>query len=198
MRDKATNAGSCQACGRVQKLPDGVLSKHGYTVQWKCFNGQCSGSKHEPYELSCKLIKRFIASARQQRADIQARIDQLNQPATEPKAWVSEYVPATWQNCRAQYVDREVVLLCHEEKYAGSLDTYLNIWYFSLDGRCERMHTKSIYAKTVFQAATELNQQYAEQHLMPRVKQLDEYIRWQQKRVTDWKLRPLRDLKEVR
>jgi hypothetical protein len=196
--NKAVAAGSCQACGRVQKLPNDLLALHGYSVQWNTFVGQCPGSKHLSYEQSCTLIKRFIASARESRAAIQARIDELNQPATQPKAWVSEYIPATWQNRHSRYQDREVSLFSHREQYVNSDDTYLNIWYLNLEGKQERMSTRGIYSSTVLDAATELNKKFAEQQLAPRVKQLDEYIRWQQKRVIDWKLRPLRDLKEVR
>lgn len=198
MKAKATAAGSCQACGRVQKLPNDLLALHGYTVQWNCFNGQCPGSKHEPYEQSCALIKRFIASAKQTRAAIQAQVNQLNCPATEPKAWISEYIPATWQNRHSRYQEREVSLFSHREQYVNSSDTYLNIWYLNLEGKQERMGTRSIYSSTVLDAATELNKRFAEQQLTPRVKQLDEYIKWQQRRVTDWKLMPLRDLNEVR
>ena len=67
MKAKATAAGSCQACGRVQKLPNDLLALHGYSVRWNTFIGQCPGSKHEPYEQSCALIKRFIASAKESR-----------------------------------------------------------------------------------------------------------------------------------
>ena len=40
---KATHDGECQLCGRMQKLPDGRLAKHGYTTRWGFFQGVCPG-----------------------------------------------------------------------------------------------------------------------------------------------------------
>jgi uncharacterized protein YeaC (DUF1315 family) len=228
MREKATAAGSCQACGRVQKLPKGVLSKHGYAVRWNQFVGECPGSGHLPYEQSCKLIKSFIANAKESRARIQARIDELNKPALEPKAWFAEYVPATWQDRHSRYEDREVTLfveapepvtpeiaqrnkqwvaLMNEGKAGNGTaatkhsDDYVpqpTIFWFNLKGERVNAFTHSVNSNSVLETATKMNQKFAEHQLAPRVKQLDEYIRWQQQRVTDWKLAPLRDLKEVR
>ena len=222
MKAKATAAGSCQACGRVQKLPNDLLALHGYSVQWNTFIGQCPGSKHEPYEQSCALIKRFIASAKESRKTIQARIDELNKPATEPKAWFAEYVPATWQNRHARYEDREVslfteaaqpvtleeadrnarwVALMNEGIAVKKHDDYVpqpTIFWFDLQGKRVNAFTHSVNSNSALETATKMNQKFAEHQLVPRVKQLNEYIRWQQQRVTDWKLAPLRDLKEVR
>lgn len=38
---KATHQGECQICDRVQKLPNNVLSQHGYKVEFGFFNGVC-------------------------------------------------------------------------------------------------------------------------------------------------------------
>lgn len=187
MRDKATHAGSCQACGRVQKLPGGVLSKHGYTVQWNCFNGVCRGTGELPYELSCTLIERFIQYADSQRNVIQLRVDKLNSPATEPKAWIHEYIGER----NRPYQDREITLFLHDD---GQFKT---VFYFDHDGRRKLVLTHSIYAKDSLDAATELNQNYAQNHLLPQVKQLDQYIRWQQERVTSWKLTDLKPIDRV-
>lgn len=50
MAKKATHRGTCQCCGREQKLPGGVLSKHGYTTEWGFFEGTCTGAGRLPLE----------------------------------------------------------------------------------------------------------------------------------------------------
>ncbi len=195
---KATNAGSCQACGRIQKAPGGYLALHGYTVEWNCFNGQCPGSKHIPYEHDCSLIQRFVNSAQEQHDSLKARIAELNAPATEPKAWVSEYIPATWQNRHSRYQDRNVTLFSYVKKYEHTGEEYLDIWYFNLEGKFKSLHTHSIFAKTVLEAATQLNQRYASNELEPRLKQLKSYIDWQNRRIREWKYTDLLPLESVR
>lgn len=60
---KSTHQGICQGCGRMQKLPNGKLSKHGYTVDNGWFNGVCMGSDHLPFEQSKDEIEGYIKSA---------------------------------------------------------------------------------------------------------------------------------------
>jgi hypothetical protein len=189
--NKATHAGSCQACGRIQKLPGGSLSKHGYTRRWGFFEGECPGTDHQPYEQSCALIQHFIKNAEQQRDAIEAKARELAQPVTQPKAWLSEYVLATWQNRFSSYKSRQVTLFDSNEQHS-------NIFWFSLKGERVNAFTHSLYGNTAFEVANEMNRRFIENTLTPRIKQLNDYIHWQQKRVDDWKLAPLRDLKEVR
>lgn len=60
MAKKATHTGTCQSCGRRQKLPGGRLSKHGYTVDWGYFNGICSGAEHKPLEEDRTILDRTV------------------------------------------------------------------------------------------------------------------------------------------
>lgn len=53
---KATHSGTCQLCGREQKLPGGRLSLHGYTTRWGFFSGVCPGSTWLPFEVSADRI----------------------------------------------------------------------------------------------------------------------------------------------
>jgi hypothetical protein len=57
---KATHKGTCQVCGCSQKLPNGAMSLHGYTVQFGWFSGTCHGAKNLPLEQSCDLIQASI------------------------------------------------------------------------------------------------------------------------------------------
>lgn len=72
MAKKATHSGTCQCCGRVQKLPNGRLSNHGYTVDWGFFNGTCGGSKELPLEQDRTIldttVKSLLAWASQEEA----------------------------------------------------------------------------------------------------------------------------------
>jgi len=52
MKTKATHYGTCQLCGSLQKLPNGVLANHGYQVDWHQFHGICHGAGHPPFEQS--------------------------------------------------------------------------------------------------------------------------------------------------
>lgn len=55
---KLSYIGECQICGRTQKLPNGLVAKHGYKVDPHSgqFMGVCAGSDNKPYEESCDLI----------------------------------------------------------------------------------------------------------------------------------------------
>jgi len=64
MATKATAKGTCQICGRVQKLPNGKVAKHGYQVVGE-FHGTCEGSDHLPLEVSYQQLPSAIAKAQQ-------------------------------------------------------------------------------------------------------------------------------------
>lgn len=74
---KATHYGECQLCGRQQKAPGALLAKHGYTVEWSCFNGVCPGSGHLPFEVSKDQIDARMPAVKNSIADQQAVIDTL-------------------------------------------------------------------------------------------------------------------------
>ena len=91
---KATHTGECQICGNTQALPSGVLSKHGYTVQWGFFEGVCSGHGKQPFELSCDDIALFVKQVRAQLARTQAERHEL---LTGPVSyWVREITTRNW------------------------------------------------------------------------------------------------------
>ena len=62
---KATQIGTCQICGSVQKLPNGRLAKHGYTVEYGWgFNGVCNGSEKLPFEISKEYAESAWSSSK--------------------------------------------------------------------------------------------------------------------------------------
>jgi hypothetical protein len=91
---KATHTGECQICGNTQALPSGLLSKHGYTVNWGFFHGVCSGHGKQPFELSCDDIALVVEQVRAQLAKTQAERHEL---LTGPVSyWVREITTRSW------------------------------------------------------------------------------------------------------
>lgn len=88
---KAKYQGTCQICGSLQKLPNGVLSLHGYDVRWGFFNGTCPGARHLPFEQSKDLIEDAIARAQAQAIAAGLHAVDLDKPATEPRATCQIY-----------------------------------------------------------------------------------------------------------
>jgi len=72
---KATHKGTCQICGRLQKLPKGKLSKHGYRVQWGEFSGTCPGSEEQPFEESREVLGRFVERLKGMIATFKGNVD---------------------------------------------------------------------------------------------------------------------------
>lgn len=70
---KSTHTGTCQACGRAQALPAGVLAKHGYTVKWGFFSGTCAGSGQRPLEIDRHFCDEIIQQLGEQAAAADAR-----------------------------------------------------------------------------------------------------------------------------
>lgn len=82
---KATHLGTCQICGRKQKVSNnksslGKLSKHGYTVEWGWFNGVCAGAVELPFEKSCDLVKDSITWSQERAKNLEAKIRAVNAP----------------------------------------------------------------------------------------------------------------------
>lgn len=77
---KSTNKGTCQWCGAIQKLPNELLSQHGYTTQWGFFEGVCRGSRNQPLEKSCELVKYSMLN--------QSRVKALQSTAKEIRGYI--------------------------------------------------------------------------------------------------------------
>ncbi len=62
MNRKHTHKGHCQCCGRVQAVRNnnGLMSKHGYTVDYGFFEGVCQGSDNLPLEVEKDLAEDTI------------------------------------------------------------------------------------------------------------------------------------------
>lgn len=86
----ATHWGTCQVCGRRQKLPDGRIAKHGYTIAHGWQEGTCEGSGHLPLQISCDLVAESIERARAHAERLTGQVAKLRRPATEPQGWTQK------------------------------------------------------------------------------------------------------------
>ena len=172
---KATHKGHCQVCGAQQKLPNGVLSQHGYTVDWGFFSGVCGGAKALPYEQSCDLVKESIgwagdalASTIKEAAAIRALDDS--------HVWVEERTRHGFGCTRKELRFVEV-----------SRVEYSRVFWMGADGK-ER-HTSSYTSgdQTPQQYVNELHAKSMDR----KVVGIEKYIAGQQARVAAWKLAPL-------
>ena len=190
----ATHFGTCQICGRYQKLPNGRLSKHGYTVQWGFFQGVCHGANGLPFEQSTDLIEEMIAMCEQQIANIGFEIGELR--AYEgTKGWVNKYYEHGQlhhgsKSCH-RWERREITMT---EK---TMDNGYVLRRFYADRefnpQTERSYSKEVkpsYSAEInglVDAIKYLNEQYIEHSLTKRIDELRKYIAWQQSRIKDWK-----------
>jgi hypothetical protein len=185
---KSVHVGSCQACGREQKLPGEVLSKHGYHVQWRMFVGECPGTGHKPYEQDCSLIQKFIDDMKERLAGVEKGIAENLVPATEPKCWYHEFISGNY-GMRSRYEWRQVELIAQLRTYdygdGNGKCTYYELYYVDYKGKEQRFPERTTH--DVLQTATKQNAKYVEWELEPLKRHIEGYIRWQQERVDNWK-----------
>lgn len=197
-------SGHCQCCGSLQKLPNELLSLHGYTVDFGFFNGTCQGARELPYELSCDLIKKFIKTAREQLTVVEATQAQLRTPATEAKAWVHVYYSdRESRGGRSHYKWEHNEITVEEKPVRSGKDEWISRTYFHTshrtvynretfkDDAVEKREKIEIYDYQIAQAGvlavcSMLNAEHANS-LEREVRNLKGYIKWQQRRVDEWK-----------
>jgi hypothetical protein len=181
-------------------LPGGTLSLHGYNVTHGYFSGTCTGSKHLPFEQSCALVERFVASAKTQLANLEAFQTKLRTPTDEAKAWICTYQA----NPRGRYYTRvrtwQLVDVAEEVvPFRDGTATYSNFWHSGntkWEGRdraeivVDPSEIAHSYGDTLLQVCTKANRTYAD-WLEHEAKSLRRYIAWQTERVATWKEMPL-------
>jgi len=186
---KATHEGTCQACGRYQKLPNGELSNHGYTVQWNMFEGTCPGSKELPYEIDNSLVKKYIVDAKYSIVSLNENIKEVKSLTDSKNVWKLE----------GRYWKRRE-LVAEEFHYEDDDISYFKFkWVYSdeeLEGKrsyelrhlteaCLYQHFTSIDEAVKFE-----NEKYM-RYLLGRIDSLNSYIEWQEERVANWKPKEL-------
>jgi hypothetical protein len=207
MSRQATHRGTCQACGRIQKLPGGIMSLHGYTKQWGFFHGTCRGSHHKPFELSKDLIDTCIQGAQNAITSLQVqRGDLVRMPTSETKAWMKIYVGHKHDGKNSYAWKKGTITLVTREYHGTGLRITEYVWTSELSDveiaqerkpMTETLHTYELPGvRDVVGAIEQLNYKYVLAVIDPESKQLRTYIAWQQQRIKDWSPKPLRPLTE--
>lgn len=184
---KATHTGTCQCCGSTQKLPSGVLSNHGYTVDWGYFSGTCQGARALPFELSIDLIKGFIRAHDELRMRLEAQIKEVRASTDSTKVWNSRYVPATWGNRSSSTVweEREIQPITREDGWVSYK------WVFTDEEKAElKINIHNIRVATTgisLEETIKKNNELYAQKLLREVAKVEQYINWQRERIVDWK-----------
>jgi hypothetical protein len=185
---KATHSGHCQACGSLQKLPNGKLSLHGYKVMGGFFSGVCRGARELPFELSCDLVQTFVNEATAHKSELEAFVVKLRKPATTAKAWISNYEGHTYG--RNNYKMRYVEIVETVTHYTGGSYSRFNYVANGTNGKTNVTHEVRSYtsARTLLELCTQLNAEYASRIEARDIRNLTNYIKWQSARVANWKL----------
>lgn len=182
MTNKATHSGTCQICGREQKLPGGQLSQHGYTVDWGYFSGVCWGSKHLPFEQSIDLIASAIDSQKSTIARLRSEIADLADSTDATKVWRNTYIPTRgyfWEQVGITETIRKS-------------DRRQSFNWSDFDGtRKSGQPGEYLYAdRTLANVVKYENAKYAAT-LNARIRKCESYILWQKDRINNWKPQPL-------
>jgi hypothetical protein len=178
---KATHSGECQICGKRQKLPNGLLSNHGYSVKWNMFLGICPGAIVLPYELSCDAIKENLVHVQSRIDNLEARLLEI-QLRTGSIGYVMLYKSPTWEDRTGGYYWEELEFI---EKEAG----YGSIGYVLQCGK--QVFNHGLYSRTVEGMAREGDQKYIKHVLSPRIRGLKNYKQWAIDRIANWQLKDL-------
>lgn len=196
---KAKFIGSCQLCGRVQKLPSDKLSLHGYTVAWGFFSGTCPGSKGLPFEVSTNLIEAAIASAKDEIKRLAKQSEDLKAGVMleGTKAWNHSYTSPTYSN-KGGYHWEQIEVIGEVEMMELSSGPYAIVRAHYVD-RAGTKHNIQVPTgcgiKTVDALRKNLNVRYAGA-IDDRIKQLKSYVAWQKDRIKDWKPAELKPVVE--
>lgn len=182
---KATHRGTCQWCGAIQRLPDGRLARHGYTVRNHWQQGICPGSGHLPYELSAGLIAESV-----EHADAQLIMNEQKQkavqaidPETSTKAWLHVY--------HRELSSRTSGSVYIWEEHELVPDEFSEFWHLYVDtrGNRHRLENPARLADRVREGKTNYWQ-----HLNAIGCSIIEYVERQEARVRAWRKKPLLEL----
>lgn len=199
---KATHFGTCQLCGREQKLPGGRLSIHGYTVEWSMFIGTCPGTHGKPFEEAYDLIEAAIERAKATIVSLTDAANKLETDQNPDHVWVYEYRKATWNRGQRhggytwrQIPVADITITSHDA--SGGYKLYQGT-YKQLDGTMSRAQTLfggAGYATDVTEAYRKLNATKAIAYRR-EIPEYERYVKWQTERIANWKPQALKPVKE--
>jgi len=189
---KATHEGTCQCCGSFQKLPSGVLSKHGYTVDWGYFSGVCQGAGKLPFEQSKDLIEHFIVGAKARAQELLVEVKELRESTDASSVWKNSYREGIkYQSGSFFWEQREIKEIT--KKFSDGEEYYVYEWFYSEDEptpRHKRNNEVGGWKKSLEEVVKEENENYVNK-LLKHVSGLNTYVEWQEERIKNWKPKEL-------
>ena len=191
---KATHEGTCQICGSAQKLPSGVLSKHGYTVHWGFFSGVCQGQGHAPFEKSTAAIEGVIMSVKASLFHAKERRQARLANTETVMATMRLRVNGTTHHKTVELNADQITV----DRYGSSLtsshteDDYLGTFKFST------IPMGSTDGDTKADMIVAANAYHVRRVLDLEIDQMEKYIVWQSERVANWVEQDLRPVEAVK
>jgi hypothetical protein len=164
------------------------------------------GAGHLPFEVSCDLLPRFIASATEHRNQLQTTQAEYRKPATTPVAMVRNYEGDSYGRNGYRWIEVEINgrVTGYEGKLLDGSHTkteWVEYFYVAngtngqkdvehrLDSLYHVLGPSSMEDRSLA-VATHLNGLYAKS-LQREIDEMNRYIAWQQSRVENWKPAPL-------
>ena len=186
---KATHQGQCQICDRLQKLPNNTLSQHGYKVEFGFFNGVCLGSKQEPYELSCNLIKEILPSVNSYVERLYEKKVCLSKPALTLDCF--NYVWIKGSDGMRGYYDWRKGVLTTEKKCNDYGYSWEEVSFRFDEYTTEVRNSENL---SLLELATQLNSEYVTKFLIPLIKQTEGEIKRLERKINNWELQELKPI----
>lgn len=179
---KATHEGTCQICGSTQKLPSGLLSKHGYTVNWGFFSGVCNGEGHAPFEKSTNAIEGVIQSVKAQlvhaKEQRQARL--VNTETVIVEMSMRSNGKRLYKRCELSAVQVSV-----DGHYSGLASSYIQEDYNGV-WKVVNINTGYMVGANKVDMILSANEFHVRRVLDVEIAQMEKYIEWQSERVANW------------
>lgn len=186
---KATHTGHCQICGRLQKLPGGHLSLHGYTVAWGGFNGTCSGARGLPFEQSIDLIQNAIADAEGEATSLHEQATALESDYNPSHVWLHVWYQdgkgGSYRGEKSGYVWQRFDVT--EEAVADLEKGWVYLPRTRRGTPVMQRWNRLTFGGSAYHVA---NVQRAEA-LRRMADEAREYAEWQRRRIEDWQPQPL-------
>jgi len=197
---KATHSGTCQICGCHQKLPNGKLSKHGYTTRWGFFEGVCDGAHHLPFEQSTDLIEDMIVMVKAKIASLQdfkARTLAMTDACMVQIKWHDRRMGKSHYRWVEAPIDTMSIGGWGVTELESSYTEEHYMHYSKETFKCAYIHTGRtqeddyIQRPDLEELVKRANAEYVKAVTDRRLTEMADYITWQEKRVAEWVEQPL-------
>jgi hypothetical protein len=188
-KNKSTHQGHCQACSRIQMLPEGKLAKHGYQVAgFGFFNGICMGSGHLPLEQDKTIVEASIVWAEGVIERKEAEIASYSTWRGEHMAWFHDYIPSKRRGIPSGY--KWIYTPVGRYTVGSSDHAYPYTFLIDHEGKVVDGLRYSLHAASTQELVEKMNAKYIDA-LRHDIEQAKRYIADQRRLIRDWHLQPL-------